>query len=745
MTDRIHYFGIRHHGPGSSRLLVSALNDIQPSLILIEGPSDCSDLIPLLCNAETTLPVALLSYAATNAECSSFFPFAEYSPEYQACLWGQKTGAQTAFIDLPMGYRLAQAIKQDDKAQQREECGQVDPIGLLARTAGYEDGESWWNDVIEEHQESHISLFAAIENAIAALREDAVETGTISQQDLIREAYMRLEIKNQCKAHDGPVVVVTGAWHTPALQEKHSLKDDKALLKGLPKKLTDRQIKSTWIPWTTPRLAKASGYGAGVQAPMWYQHLWQHQHNPHQLEHWIAQIAALLRLNGHVVSTASVIEATRLSHSLSHLRQKQRPGFEEVREAVIACLCYGESLQWQQIQETLLLGHDVGRVASSVPLVPLLEDLQVQQKAAKLKAEALQREVSLDLRTPIGLAKSTLLHRLRVLGVPWGQSIGAGKSRGTFREKWVLAWEPEFAINLVENLAYGSTLEQAANNKVIEALAHETQLPQLADCVLSTLESQLSNALAHGIQRLSQVAAQTNDVNGLLKAIPSLIDIHRYGTARTLPMDEIAVIIERLAAQAAIALPYAAHGIDAEEAAALSQLLLKAHRAFDLFDLSDDLRCNWWSAIWQLIEHSSSHKQLVGCCAYLWYADSRFKDDELKHLFGKNLSAAIPVQSAAYFFEGFFGEAAQVLRYEKSLLAIVNQWIQQLEEDKFIECLPLFRRVFMNLDALERQSLLHALINKKQQGQEYRMLTHILPVWSQQMQQVGALFTEETV
>ena len=53
-------------------------------------------------------------------------------------------------------------------------------------------------------------------------------------------------------------------------EEVQAVKDDAALLKGLPK----RRVVATWIPWTYSRLAFASGYGAGIASPGWYDFLW---------------------------------------------------------------------------------------------------------------------------------------------------------------------------------------------------------------------------------------------------------------------------------------------------------------------------------------------------------------------------------------------------------------------------------------------------------------------------------------
>jgi hypothetical protein len=59
------------------------------------------------------------------------------------------------------------------------------------------------------------------------------------------------------------------------LQNKSSQKDDNEILKGLPKVKTE----CTWIPWTFNRLSFYSGYGAGINSPGWYNHVWHHPHD----------------------------------------------------------------------------------------------------------------------------------------------------------------------------------------------------------------------------------------------------------------------------------------------------------------------------------------------------------------------------------------------------------------------------------------------------------------------------------
>ena len=41
-------FGVRHHGPGCARSLQAALEQLKPDIVLVEGPPDAQDALPLL-------------------------------------------------------------------------------------------------------------------------------------------------------------------------------------------------------------------------------------------------------------------------------------------------------------------------------------------------------------------------------------------------------------------------------------------------------------------------------------------------------------------------------------------------------------------------------------------------------------------------------------------------------------------------------------------------------------------------
>jgi len=111
---------------------------------------------------------------------------------------------------------------------------------------------------------------------------------------------------------------------------------DAALLRGVPR----RKAALAWVPWTHSRLASASGYGAGITSPGWYQHLFT---VPEQtIARWLTRVAGVLRGHDLPVSSAHIIEAVRLAETLAVLRGRPLAGLAEVSEATKAVMCDGD-------------------------------------------------------------------------------------------------------------------------------------------------------------------------------------------------------------------------------------------------------------------------------------------------------------------------------------------------------------------------------------------------------------------
>lgn len=241
----------------------------------------------------------------------------------------------------------------------------------------------------------------------------------------------------------------------------------------------------------------------------------------------------MLRRQDLDASSASVIEAVRLAETLAALRDRPLPGLPELNEATQTVLCFGDPLPMQLIHDQLIVGERLGEVPDETPMVPIQQDLQRQQKRLRLKPEATETSLDLDLRKPLDLERSHLLHRLTLLNLSWGKPQSVGNVKGTFRESWRLQWQPEFAIRLIEAGIWGNTIEIASTVWTCDR-ADKANLPQLTTLIDQTLLANLPQAIDLLMTRLQSEAAIAHDITHLMAALPPLVNVMRYGTVRHL-------------------------------------------------------------------------------------------------------------------------------------------------------------------------------------------------------------------
>ena len=60
----LHLLGIRHHGPGSARSVLAALDAIGPDTVLVELPADTASALGWIGEPGLVPPVAMLTYVA---------------------------------------------------------------------------------------------------------------------------------------------------------------------------------------------------------------------------------------------------------------------------------------------------------------------------------------------------------------------------------------------------------------------------------------------------------------------------------------------------------------------------------------------------------------------------------------------------------------------------------------------------------------------------------------------------------
>jgi hypothetical protein len=574
----------------------AALAAARPRVVLIEGPPEADALIPLAADEDMRPPVALLAHAVDEPGRSAFWPLAEFSPEWVAIRWALEHGVPARFIDLPAAHTLAwERAGKDTPDAEDEPTGEerqpdppapdtpsgpdirVDPLAVLAETAGYDDPERWWEDVVEHRgagERDPFAPFTALEEAMGALRETYGAGG--HDRDLVREAYMRLQVRAAQREFADRVAVVCGAWHVPALRQRTAVAADRALLKGLPKV----KAELTWVPWTHRRLSRAGGYGAGIDSPGWYGHLFAAPDRP--VERWMTKVAGLLREEDRIVSPAHVIEAVRLAETLAVMRGRPLPGLRETTDAVRAVMCEGSDVPLSLVRDRLVVGDVLGEVPPGAPAVPLQRDLDRQQRRLRIKPEALERELELDLRKETDAARSRLLHRLRLLGIEWGEPVASRGSTGTFRETWRLRWEPELSVRVAEAGVWGTTVLAAANAKAEADAVGAQSLADVTALAEHCLLAELPDALPVVMRVLADRAALDTDVGHLAQALPALVRSLRYGDVRGTDTGALTEVAAGLAERIFVGLPPACTALDADAAEEMRRHVDAVHGAVAL-------------------------------------------------------------------------------------------------------------------------------------------------------------------
>jgi hypothetical protein len=738
--------GVRHHGPGSARAVRAALEEARPRVVLIEGPPEADALIPLAADEEMRPPVALLAHAVDEPGRSAFWPLAEFSPEWVAIRWALEHDVPARFIDLPATHTLAWGRQEDEAGVEGEtsldaetadsegdsgpgpasgpaseleselEPGpgpgpadvRIDPLGVLAETAGYDDPERWWEDVVEYRgvgKGDALAPFTVLEEAMGALRETYGSGG--HDRDLVREAYMRLQVRAAQREFEDGVAVVCGAWHVPALRRKTTVAADKALLKGLPKVKTDM----TWVPWTHRRLSRVSGYGAGIDSPGWYGHLFSAPDRP--VERWMTKVAGLLRAEDRLVSSAHVIEAVRLAETLAAMRGRPLPGLSETTDAVRAVMCEGSDVPLALVQDRLVVGDVLGEVPSAAPAVPLQRDLARLQRRLRLKPEALERELELDLRKETDAARSRLLHRLRLLGIAWGEPAASRGSTGTFRETWRLRWEPELSVRVAEAGVWGTTVLSAATAKAEADAVTAQGLADVTALAERCLLAELPDALPTVMRILADRAALDTDVGQLAQALPALVRSLRYGDVRGTDTGALGEVAAGLAERVFVGLPPACAALDADGAEEMRRHVDAVHGAVGLLGDAPaagqgHLRARWQSVLRVLCGRDTVPGVIRGRAVRLLLDDGELAQEEAARLMGLVLSPGTPPADAAAWIEGFVGGGSgggMLLVHDERLLGLVDAWLTGVPAEAFTDVLPLLRRTFSAYEPGVRRTL----------------------------------------
>ncbi|MCP4805282.1 MAG: hypothetical protein GY884_08025 [Proteobacteria bacterium] len=524
--------GVRHHSPACAHVVRHTIETVKPRHVLIEGPADMNERIDELL-LDHAPPVAIFSYLhSANRSHASWTPFCAYSPEWVALREGAAAGAQVRFMDLPAWSRSFEDVRNrySDRVFDRAAVG----TARLCRELGVDGSDALWDHLFEQ-PEPVAEVAERLHTYFVELRGQ-VPAGV----DTSREEFMARCIRTAMD--DGPVVVVCGGWHAPALAETW-----RSAPVGWPEVplVEDARIGSYLVPYSDRRLDSFIGYQSGMPSPAWYQAVWDHGHDQ-AAEAMLERAVTRLRGKRQIVSPADVIATWTLACGLKDLRGHGAVGRVDLLDALAGALvkhALDQPVPWSgrgRIQggtdATLVevvaafSGDAVGRLHPDTPRPPLLHDVRAQLEAHDLVPRRQGREVKLDLARHA--PRSRVLHRLRVLGVG-----GFTRTRGpegpadpVLGETWILTVSPNVESELIEASAFGATLEQAALAKLEAALLDVTDVTELAETLLTAVFIGIDGVAERVLSVLRLAVEDCSDLTALGRALAALLSVWRHET-----------------------------------------------------------------------------------------------------------------------------------------------------------------------------------------------------------------------
>lgn len=754
VSERILYFPIRHHSPACARHLERVLRERKPNAVLIEGPASFTPLIPLLLHPEAKAPFAIYTsfaeqVAAEDAPAeakarslppprrAAYYPFCDYSPELVALRVGKSLGAKLRFIDLdyPAQVRAEQAAEQLTGAPRVESLLSEQHLArsrylqALARRAGCRDHNDLWDHCFETRLSETVPGHGFLRDVAAwcyFARADATEESLRADGTLAREAAMATAIRKELARGAKSIVVVTGGFHTVALPGLVNAR----MLPGVPRDETPpAEILACLVRYSFEQLDALNGYAAGMPSPFYYDQAWQAA-QAGDAEPFAALAARVLvelsqltrrKKLALALSPADAIAALEQARRLAQLRGHPGPTREDLLDGIRSCFVKGaldaEGEVVLGLARHALGGTRIGEVPAAAGLPPLVNDFRERAERLRLNlGDSVRRKLSLDLyRKAPHRESSRFLHCLALLEVPFATLVaGPDFVRGTglerLHEHWDYQWSPQTESQLVEAGVFGATVEEAATNRLLHAVAElETagRGRSAGEAVGLLVQACRLGLHRHTGRLVTLIAEQVAEdpaftsLTGALNQLVLLWESREPLEAHRLPE------IPQLARAAFERACYLLHQLaDTPEDAAdetlaalarLRELLASGLATKDAFDTG-----LFWEPLTRLADQSRGPALLLGGVNGLLAANDRLPEAELlRRVTGALDAATVQAGAQVGFLIGLLRTCRELAWRQPALAEAVDHLLAAWSDEDFIAKLPHLRLAFASLTPRE--------------------------------------------
>ena len=715
-------FPVRHHSPVCSWHLLKTVQLYQPQVILIEGPRDADELIPVLAGELTQPPCAIYYYykdkkklvSEDAADHSCYYPFLYSSPEYNAMRAAADAGIEAHFIDLPYCEILINT--QGDSGLLSKEKQNYADDGRLVREDYFKrlcgktnvrSFEEFWEKYfeIEGLRLSTEDFYKQLVTYCTLVRSATPDAELTADGTHAREQFMAANIREAMKTHSR-VLVVTGGFHTAGLAE---LLKAKAIP---PVKLHRIPADCTGcFPAAYSYRAADSlhGYASGMSFPGFYDSVFKKLLSSGSPEGvyddctltLLVKAARTAAKQDIAVSIADITAARTLMSGLAALRGIRESGMYELTDGVTSAFIKGEktvsSSMPLDILRRLAVGDGVGKIGDSAHTPPLIADFEKQCALLRIKPDiAAPRELECALFTTAkGLPLSRLMHRMRFLETGFcerlkGPDLHHSRDRSRVREEWKYRRSPGVDASLIDLTPEGFTIEEACTNIIRRILATADRLDEAAHAAVECFLMGIS--IDSESDCLTRIAASDGDffsvgrALGHFRTLLELKRLYEYEDETILPL------LTRSFDKLVLMLP-AMSGAPDEQSEEVCSVM---RRLFALTDsLLTDRRPMFTQALEELCLRPDKHPAIFGAAMGLLCAIEPENQSEAEAAMRGYLRGSTEVKKqGAEYLKGLFSTARDIVFAENDFLRLTDELLTSMSQEDFIGILPSMRLAF---------------------------------------------------
>ncbi|MTC51375.1 4-aminobutyrate aminotransferase [Providencia alcalifaciens] len=775
--QHLYFAPIRHHSPACAYSVLALIEQVKPDYVLIEGPDSFNPLIAGLLDGDTRPPVAIMGQTAVKGapeQCdesdavtkSAYFPFCEYSPEWQALRIGQQHQAQLRFIDLPWTAQVEcdhESENPHHSLQRERYLAHSLFIAQRAKKCGCRDHDELWEHLFELRPLASVANWSGFFRDsfvwCALARLDYEPEVLVSEGSTQREAHMQAHIQTIKAAEpNAKIVVVTGGFHTLALIEglgktadqQFELSTEQQKQFTAQQKLAERD--SAWlIRYSFDRLDSLNGYASGMPSPAFYQKVWEGllTERADQSEQKIAATAAYRNQLG-IQFLAYVAEV---------LREKQfdaAPGFLSVKLAAEQSLRLAafrghtgagrydllDGLQsafikgsldesqdelWQQIK-TCFSGFTLGQIPKGTLSPPLVSETYSLAKAFRFKLDdTLAKTSRLDVyRNKQHRLRSRFLHLLTFLEIHFAKPISgpnflSGNQMDLLFEEWQYAWTPNVEGELIALSEKGTQLKSIALNKI---LAMEKQLEEqgVSRSSQSAVTLLMQAALIGLHQRiptlfmlLDSYIQQDNKFESLVACGHKLVHLWRGRGFFDLAEDSgIKERINRVVQQIFFCLDQVSQGDEQQQEHYFDALLSCRELITFIPEISPETNYSAeFYAQLNRLDGRLNHTPLIkGAVDAIRYLGGKIDESVLINEIQRTFSLGSDPELAIGYFIGIMRTAPELVVRLPLLIEQLNELLNGWDDARFIQVLPDLRFAFSQLTPKQNAQMARVVAQK---------------------------------